>query len=184
MARLWTIPETPRLRLRPFEPDDAPGLHAYRSDPEVARYQGFDASFSLEDARRLIEGQVGEVPGAPGANAQIALEAKDTGALVGDLYLGTAGADPKQAQLGFTLAPAHQGRGLATEAVTALLDHAFGTLGIHRVSALTFAANARSVALLERVGMRREAHHVESSRLDGVWADDYVYAVLRHEWRS
>ena len=170
-----------RIRLRRFRAEDASTLHAYRSDPEVARYQGWGA-FSSEDAQQFAARQAAAQPGALGSGAQIALELRDTGEMIGDVYLHTPRETPEEARIGYTLARAHQGRGLATEAVCLLLDWVFGPLEKHRVTALTYACNQPSVALLERIGMRREAHHRESSLFEGRWADDYIYALLQEEW--
>lgn len=65
-----------------------------------------------------------------------------------------------------------------------MLDYAFDTLRLDRVVARVDGRNAPSVALLERLGMRREGHFVENSWFKGRWADEYLYAVLRHEWLS
>ena len=67
---------------------------------------------------------------------------------------------------------------------THVLDYAFGSLGLHRIIAIADCRNAPSWALLERLGMRREGHFVENSWFKGDWADEYLYAILRHEWLS
>lgn len=172
-----------RLLLRPFLDSDLEAFHSYRSDPELGRYQGWNAP-TLDEARRFINKQCEQVPGALGVGAQIAIELKATEQMIGDVYLDTPADEPALARFGYTLSREHQGKGLATEAVETILDGVFGLLDKHRATALTFADNDRSVALLERIGMRREAHHVRSSRLAGAWVDDYVYAVLQHEWRE
>lgn len=182
MSHSFLLLESARLVLRRFQRTDLVPFHAYRSDPNIARYQGW-SEFSLDDARQFIEKKDACLPGASGVGAQIAIEVKASGEMIGDLYLNMPADEPAQAQIGFTLAPEHQGNGFATEAVETLLDYVFGALDKQRVTALTFARNDRSVALLERVRMRREAHHVQSSRLEGAWVDDYVYAILRSEWQ-
>jgi RimJ/RimL family protein N-acetyltransferase len=70
---------------------------------------------------------------------------------------------------GFSLAPAQQGKGYGTEALRALLGYVFGTLGLHHVTAVTDARNPPAAALLERVGMRREAHFHENVFFKGAW---------------
>ncbi|MHC4225613.1 MAG: GNAT family N-acetyltransferase, partial [Planctomycetota bacterium] len=72
--------------------------------------------------------------------------------------------------------------GIATEAVTALLQFGFGAMGLHRISARTGLRNERSWRLMERVGMRREAHFRQSHRVSGEWDDEFVYAALACEW--
>ncbi len=84
-------------------------------------------------------------------------------------------------EVGFTLARAHQGRGYAAEAVSALLEHAFSVMGLHRVVAVTDARNDAAAALLTRVGMRREAHFVENVFFKGAWCSERVFAVLARE---
>ena len=78
----------------------------------------------------------------------------------------------------------YTGRGLATEAVVAVMGFAFNRLGIHRICAGVDTRNERSWKLMERVGMRREAHFVDANYEDGQWIDDYVYAMLDLEWND
>jgi RimJ/RimL family protein N-acetyltransferase len=90
-----------------------------------------------------------------------------------------------QAELGWVLDPAYGGRGYATEAVRALLRVCFEDLGLRRVVALCFYDNEASWRLMERVGMRREAHNVRDSlHRSGEWLDGLVYALLAEEWRA
>jgi RimJ/RimL family protein N-acetyltransferase len=89
--------------------------------------------------------------------------------------------DGHQVEIGFALAPSSQGRGFAAEAVVAVLDLLFGQLGKHRVFASADPRNRSSLRLLQRVGMRQEAHFRESVLFKGTWADDTVFAVLRSE---
>ena len=89
----------------------------------------------------------------------------------------------KQAELGWVLDPAYTGRGLATEAVEALLEECFTNLGIRRVTAICFLANTASWRLMERIGMRREQHAVRDSlHRSGRWLDSLTYAILAEEW--
>jgi RimJ/RimL family protein N-acetyltransferase len=87
--------------------------------------------------------------------------------------LHALGDRPRQAEIGFTLACEHQGKGYATEAVDCLLDYVFGKLGKHRVIAITDARNLAASRVLERVGMRREGHFIENVWFKGGWGDEY-----------
>jgi RimJ/RimL family protein N-acetyltransferase len=81
--------------------------------------------------------------------------------------------------------PEAGGRGLGTEAVRELVRHAFDDLGLRRVIAECFADNEPSWRLMERIGMRREAHHeLDSLHRDLGWQDEYVYALLADDWRA
>ena len=104
--------------------------------------------------------------------------------MIGDCGLHFPPGEPHQAEVGITLAPGHQGQGYATEALNAVLDYLFLSLGKHRVFASVDPRNRASIALLERVGMRKEAHLRESVWWKGEWADDLVFAVLEGEWRA
>jgi aminoglycoside 6'-N-acetyltransferase len=172
----FTELRTPRLVIRRFTLADAGAFSAYRSDPEVARYQSWDAPYDVEQAIAFISSLAD--PFTPGEWCQLAVTAG--GVLIGDvaLYIDT---DPRLGRVGFTLARDAQGRGYATEAVRAVLDHAFGQ-GVHRIAADCDTRNERSIRLLERVGMRREGHLRASGWWKGEWTDEYLYAVLAEEW--
>ena len=173
--------ETRRLRARPFHDADVEAFVAYRADPDVARYQSW-SDFTLAEGRAFVESMQGLRPGVPGQWYQFALEERADTALVGDLALKVSADEPREAEVGFTLAPAHQGKGYATEALRGLLGYAFGTLGLHRTIAVTDALNLPAAALLERVGMRREAHFHENVFFKGAWGSEFVFAMLEHEW--
>jgi RimJ/RimL family protein N-acetyltransferase len=177
----FTRIESESLRIRRFKDSDLAPFLAYRNDPKVARYQSWDAC-DEEEARAILREMQSAQPGVPGEWFQFAIESKETGALIGECALRVDQHEPYRAEIGFTLAREYQGRGFASEAVSVLLDYAFGTLGLHRVVAIVDCRNAPSVALLERVGMRREGHFIENVWFKGSWADEYLYAVLRDEW--
>ena len=180
---VFTALETPRLRLRHFRDADLALFMAYRNDPEVARYQGWEG-ISEPEARAFLQEQKEVQPGVPGHWFQIAVELKETGLLVGDCALKIEEHDERQAEIGYTLSHTYQGRGIASEAVSCVLEYAFVTLGMHRVIAITTCENAASVTLLERLGLRREGHFRQSVWLKGKWGDEYLYAMLQEEWRT
>nr|BFE62374.1 GNAT family protein [Dactylosporangium thailandense] len=171
---------TERLLLRPFRVADAPGLSAYRSDPRVARYQGWDAPFPIESALAFVAGLDGRDPRAEGW-FQYAVELRETGALIGDVGANRHD-EGRQAEIGFTLAPGYQGHGYAAEAAGRVVHHLLAEEGLHRVHASVDARNERSARLLERLGFRREGLEVQSQWWKGEWTDDLRYAVLASEW--
>lgn len=175
---------TARLVVRRFRPADVPTFAAYRSDPEVARYQSWDVPFSEEQAERFVDGLSEDDPDTPGSWFQFAVAEAAGRTHVGDVAAYVDADDPRQARVGVTLAADVQGRGYGTEALTALLDYLLVDRGKHRVTADCDARNVASARLLARVGMRREAHHLRSSWSKGEWTDEYVYAVLADEWRA
>jgi RimJ/RimL family protein N-acetyltransferase len=177
-----TSPEihTARLILDPLTVSDAEALVAYRSRPEVCRFQNWEPS-RLEDAVDFLARLCGVGFDTPGTWFQLAVRLRESGLLVGDLGVHFL-EDGAQVEIGFTLAPEAQGRGLGIEAVTGLVDYLFRTLGKHRVFASVDPRNEASVRLLRRSGMRQEAHFVKSLAFKGEWADDLVFAILKSEW--
>jgi len=144
-----------RVCLREFTECDLGEFARYRALPEVARYQSWER-YTLEDAQRLYEKQLVSPYGAPGSWHQVAIADKASDALLGDCALHFLD-DGLELEIGFTLAPERQGRGLAREAVGLLLDHAFGAMRMRRVLAITDAENLPAHKLLEALGFRKEA---------------------------
>ena len=173
---------TPRLVLRPFRAGDAAAFAAYRSDPDVARYQSWDTTYSVADAERFVAEQEGLELGSPGPWVQVAAVDRAGGALYGDCAVRVATDQPATAELGVTFAPAGQGRGLAAEAVGAVVARLFEEHGIHRVYAQADDRNAAVHRLFERHGFRCEARLVEADWFKGEWTTLRIYAVLRREW--
>jgi RimJ/RimL family protein N-acetyltransferase len=172
---------TPRLLLRRLGADDVAPLAAYRSIPEVARFQSWE-SFDLADAARLVAEQARVVPDTPGTWLQLALVHSTSAALIGDCGIHFLGDDPRQVELGITLAPTHQGQGLATEALSSVLEYVFERMGKHRATALTDAENLPAASLFRRLGFRQEAHYVDNVWFKGAWGSEYLFALLRGEW--
>ena len=176
--------ETARLILRPFQPSDLEAFAAYRSDPEVAQYQGWSTPYSLEQAANFITEMSQATPCTPGEWYQAAIELKGspaTGTLIGDVAFHMK-ADMRQAYVGFTLARAYQGQGYAHEAVMRLLTYLFDEQKLHRVIATVDVLNTASIRLIERLGLRREAHFIENDWFKGRWSSEYWYAMLEKEW--
>jgi RimJ/RimL family protein N-acetyltransferase len=172
-----------RLLLRRLQTDDASAISAYRAIPEVAKYQSWE-SCTLEDAARLIDAQAGLVPDTPGTWFQLGIVRLTSGQLIGDCGLHFRQDEPRQVELGITMAPAHQRRGFASEAITTVLDHIFGTLEKHRVSAVTDAENLAAANLFAKLGFRREGHLIEHVWFKGAWASEYQFAMLGREWEQ
>ena len=167
--------------IRRFQDKDLAAFVEYRNDPEVARYQGWN-SISRPQAQSFIQELKKIEPGIPGQWFQFAVEHKASGELAGDLGLCVTVQDARQAQLGVSFAHAHQHQGLATEAVTSMLDFAFINLDLHRVIAIVDAENGPSARLMERAGLRREGHFLKNTWFKEHWADEFLYAVLQAEW--
>ena len=180
----WPV-RTARLLIRRATPDDLDATWQLRRLESVSQWLS-RAPRSLDEHREQL--------GTPESLARTLILERD-GAVIGDLMLKIGDAwgqaevadDARgvQADLGWVIDPAHGGRGYATEGVRELLRICFEVLGLRRVVADCFAANEPSWRLMERVGMRREAHNVRDSlHRSGEWLDGCQYALLADEWRE
>ncbi|HEV8564161.1 MAG TPA: GNAT family N-acetyltransferase [Actinomycetota bacterium] len=158
---------TERLLLRRSIPEDAELISAYRSDPDVRRWQGWDRT-DPEGVRLVIEEMAGRAPGEPGGWVQFSVIDRESGELVGDVGMSLAEDEPGVMKIGYTIAPMHHGRGYASEAVGALVDYALGTLGADVVRAYASADNVPSIRVAEKVGMRL-IETIEHREGDDVW---------------
>lgn len=173
--------ETERLILDPLRSADAATLFAYRSLPDVARYQGWWPD-DLSEAVAFVEQQAGLAFGTPDSWCQRAIRCKASGAMIGDFGVHFPPTVRDPIEFGLSLTPAEQGNGYAREVMTAAIDHAFREWGYRRVVGSVDPRNAASMALCRAVGMRQEAHHVESYLFRGEWVDDVIFALLAREW--
>lgn len=161
---------TERLRLRRSRPADAEAISRYRSDPEVNRQQGWERT-DPDAVRADIEEMSGRAPGQAGGWVQFTLEEREGGRLVGDVGLSPADGETGVIKVGYTIDPAFQRRGYASEAVGALVEYALDTLGADVVRAYASADNLASIRVAERVGMRlveRFEHRDHEGRWFGV----------------
>jgi RimJ/RimL family protein N-acetyltransferase len=177
----FTLLRSPRLVLRPLSESDLDAICAYRSLPEVARYQEWEG-FDRAAGQRLLAEQRGRVPDSAGTWFQMAIVVVDRETVAGDCGLHTRGDDPRQVEVGITLAPGCQRHGYATEALECLLDYVFLGRAKHRATAVVDAANAPAAALFERLGFRQEAHFVQNVWFKGRWGDELGFGLLRQEW--
>ena len=183
MALYPTYPiETARLRLRPFSRGDVDAVFAYRRLDEVSRYL-FDVPLSREECALAVQQRIGQIAlEAEGDKIILAVELTATGQLVGEVSLIWRSVDARQGEVGWIFDPAHQGRGYATEAANAMFDLGFGPGDMHRLSARCDVRNEASWRLMERLGMRREAHFREHAIFKSAWDEEYIYAILWQEW--
>lgn len=184
----WPI-LTERLRIRPLEDADLDAVWEFRRLPEVNRWLGrapdtreaFGETYS-DPRRRAITFVIELADATGGAPAIIG----DLMVKVGDAWAQAEVAEQAEgteAELGWVLAPAYAGRGYASEAVRAVIDLCFGTLGLRRVHAGCFAANEPSWRLMERLGMRREEFSRKTAlHRSGEWMDGMNYGLLAEEW--
>lgn len=176
--------ETQRLALRPFTMADVDAVHAYHSLEKTARYQYWEPRSRDEVAREVTKwADGGWDRQASDAEAIVfAVTLRQSGKLIGDMVLLFRDRDARQGEIGFTFNPSHGGKGYATEAARAVLATGFGHFQLHRIFGRCDARNTASWRLMERLGMRREAHFREHALFKGVWDEELYYAMLAREW--
>lgn len=174
--------ETARLRLRPFTRGDVDAVYDYRRREDVALYL-FDVPLSREECALAVQQRIGQIALVEEEDKIVlGVELMDDGTLIGEVSLILRNLAARQAEIGWIFHPDYQGRGYATEAAIALLDLAFRDGGMHRVMARCDARNVASAKLMERLGMRREAHFREHALFKGEWDEEFIYAILEREW--
>jgi RimJ/RimL family protein N-acetyltransferase len=180
----WPV-RTARLSIRPATLDDLDATWAFRQRREVSEWLTQEptdrAAYAelLRDPHRLASTLVAERDGTVVGDLMLRIQNPWSQSEVADQANGV------QAELGWVIAPEHAGQGYGTELAAELLRICFEDLGLYRVTALCFTDNEPSWRIMERIGMRREAHNVRDSlhRTRG-WLDGYGYALLAEEWRA
>jgi len=174
--------ETPRLRLRPFIRGDVDAVYAYRSREDVARYLS-DRAMSHDECADAIHSRAGQIAlVGEGDKILLGMERKSDGHLIGEVSLIWRNVADGQGEIGYVLNPDYHRNGYATEAAEALLAFGFLQVELHRIYARCHALNEPSWRLMERLGMRREAHLREHIRVKGHWDEELIYAILASEW--
>ena len=175
---------TERLLLRPYAPGDVDALHAYHRLPDVVRYLETGPR-SRAEVQAIVAGRsTARALTAEGQALCLVAELAGPGQVVGDCVLFWRSQEHQRGEIGYVFNPAYHGRGLATEAAGALLRLGFEGLNLHRIVARCDARNTASARVMERAGMRREAHLVQNEFVKGEWTDELIYALLRTEWEA
>jgi RimJ/RimL family protein N-acetyltransferase len=174
--------ETPRLRLRPLADADVPALFAIFSDPETMRYwsrtamtEPAEAKALLDDIRRYAEA---------GTLFQWGLAGREDDVVIGTCTIHRLDREHRRAEIGYILRRDHWGRGLANEALVALVDHAFDVFGLHRLEADIDPRNLGSIRSIERLGFKLEGRLRERYHVAGEIQDSLIYGLLEPEWRA
>lgn len=170
---------TARLRLRPFTAGDTDAIYALHSNARVLRYWDSPPWKDRARAGRFVA-RCAEME-QEGSGVRLAIERAD--GFVGWCGLMDRNPDYRSATLGFCLAEAAWGQGIATEAAGALLGWAFDTLDLNRVHSPADTRNVASARVLEKLGFVREGTLREDCIVDGDVSDSWVYGLLRREWK-
>jgi RimJ/RimL family protein N-acetyltransferase len=185
MAFVPELPiETERLNLRAFSRGDVDAVFAYRQRDDVARFL-FDEPMSRETCAEAVQARTVQTSWhEEGDKLLLAVERKQDHAMIGEVSLILRNEIARQGELGYIFNPDYHGHGYATEAALGLMRVGFEAAGLHRIYARCDARNEASWRVMERLGMRREAHFREHILVKGVWDEELIYAMLEDEWAS
>lgn len=175
---------TERLALRAYRSEDLAALHEIRSDPGTTRWLTWELQSETQVRQTIAERSAWTSLRGEGDALALLAERRETGEVVADVNLRWRSGEHATAEIGYIVHPAHAGNGYATEATRLLLAIAFGELGLYRVIARLEPRNVASARVLEKLGMRLEAHLVENEWVKGEWQSELVYAMLDREWRE
>jgi len=182
--------QTPRLLLRELRAEDGPALNEIERDPRVTRYTSFDPR-SPDQTRAYIEDAIRDQSAEPRRVIDLAIVPRGDGtdasglqprALIGRCGLAIRRPEHREAEIWYELHPAHWGEGYAAEAASAMLDHAFQSLGLHRVWADCDPRNSASCRVAAKLGMTFEGRLRENYFLKGEWCSSDIYGILASEW--
>jgi RimJ/RimL family protein N-acetyltransferase len=176
--------KTGRLVLRPYREEDLDALYDIQCRPDVARYLYWSPRSRREVREALTTRITHSSLEDDGDGMVLAVLRRDTGELIGDVNLMRLSREHGQGEIGFVFHPDHHGRGFATEAAEEMLRLGFETLRMHRIIGRCDARNTASAGVMQRLGMRKEAHFKENELVKGHWCDEYIYALLADEWSS
>ncbi|GAA3016342.1 GNAT family N-acetyltransferase [Microbacterium aurantiacum] len=171
---------TERLTLSVLTAADRTAFVRYRRDPDVARWQSWSTTYSDDDADALLADQPAGIEAGSGRWVQIAIHDAG-GTLQGDVAVRALSDQPDSYEIGVTLAPAAQGRGIASEALAALTEALFTELGAHRVFAVSDARNENVARLMRRSGFRHEGRNVDADWFKNEWTSLDTWAMLRRD---
>lgn len=172
--------ETERLHLRWITADDAPGLYGVYSDPAVARFLSRPAFTELSQAEKMAANALAGY--ADGSGVNFAIERKGEPGFMGNCMLFRFHRESRRAEIGYSMARAHWGKGYMHEALQALIGYAFGPLELNRLEADIDPRNSNSAKSLERLGFRMEGVLRERWIVAGEVSDTAYYGLLRNDW--
>ncbi|WP_228013493.1 GNAT family N-acetyltransferase [Nostoc edaphicum] len=175
--------ETHRLLMRDFIEADWQAVFTYQSDPWYLHYS-YWTQRTQKDVCEFIQMFIEQQKEQPRTKFQLAVVLKEENRLIGNCGIRVNDPEMREANIGYELNTQYWGQGYATEAAKEILKFGFEELKMHRIWSWCVAENVASVRVLEKIGMRREGHLREKELIKGRWYDNFLYAILDHEWKA
>jgi RimJ/RimL family protein N-acetyltransferase len=170
-----------RVRLRPLDDRHVDGVFAMYSNVVTTQYLARPRLGERAQAADMVaKAQSGY---AEGTLLRLAIERGTDSAFLGECLLFNFNKDSRRAEIGYSLLPQHWSQGYVSEALPAVIEQAFGPLGLNRLEADIDPANAASRRVLERHGFRQEGLLRERWIVRGKPSDSAMFGLLEREWR-
>lgn len=175
---------TDRLTLRLMTLNDAAALYSYRSIPDVNTYTYTPVWTSMDEAIAHVQELLPKVNDPDSGFGKWMIVRKDTGAVIGDVFLNKTPEMTGTYEIGYIIHPDHAGQGFATEAARLALEIGFDTWGVHRIYARVDEEHVASARVCQHLGMRQEARLIENDKRGDVWSNELIFAILDREWAA
>ncbi len=173
--------DTDRLLIRNLNLSDVDDFYVYRSNPEIAIYQGFEV-MTKEQSEVFIKTQLDKEFGKAGKWVQYGIENKLTKKIIGDCAIRLSKDDETIAEIGVTISHLEQKKGYAKEVIAGILEFLFIKKNIRRVIEIVDEQNIASINLFKSLGFRLEGHFIENVFFKEKWGNEFQYALLKREW--
>ena len=172
---------TPRLNLREYVETDFAGVHVYSQDPETVRFMTWGPN-TPEDTHTFIDLAISQQAEVPRLNYHFVVTLRENKQIIGGCGIHLRRPEHQGAEIGYCFGKHFWGQGFATEAAAALLKFGFEQLNLHRIIATCDPRNRGSERVMQKNGMRKEAHFIQELWQKGEWRDSLLYAILENEW--
>jgi len=176
--------QTPRLTLREWSQADIPLIYQLLSDPDVAGFNTIGIPTSVQVVQDLLQPTLDDQQQPTRKHYGWSMMRNSDETFLGEIGLNLAAVKFKSAEIYYSVARAHWGKGYASEAAKAVVQFVFETLQLHRLEAGVATFNPGSIRVLEKMGMRREGLRRKILPIDGEWIDNYLYAMLAEDYRA
>lgn len=174
---------TPRLIFSEYTESDFEGVHAYAQDPETVRFMTWGPN-KPEVTRDFIQMAISQQAVEPRVNYHFVVRLRESDQIIGGCGIHIRQPAHRGAEIGYCFNRQFWGQGYATETLNALLQFGFEELKLHRIIATCDPRNIGSERVMQKNGLRKEAHFIQELWQKGEWRDSLLYAILESEWKN
>lgn len=174
--------QTQRLTLRKLSPRDAADMFDYAKREDVTRYLTWNPHPDVAYSKEYLEYLQGRYAG--GMFYDWGILDKASGKMIGTCGFTAFNCTHDKAEVGYVIHPDYWGKGLAAEALAKVIEFGFRELRLHRIEAKFMKENARSLRVMEKVGMTFEGYQQEAMFIKGRYVTVGGCAILKSDWEQ